>query len=101
MFEFLQNLVVFAISLATLIGAVWALIDCLKRPEGAFTAAGKWSKTVWTIIISVATLLAFVMMPSLGWIGGSGPGVLGAGMGSCRLNFWASAVKSRPLISGS
>lgn len=74
MFGFLQSLVVFAISLVALVGAVWGLIDAAQRRAEAFTAAGKWSKTVWIVILVVATAIAFVSMP---WPLGGGGGIFG------------------------
>lgn len=77
LFGWLQTLVIFAISAAALIGAIWGFIDCLRRPEGAFTAAGKWSKTIWLVLLGVATLIAFISLPwPLGTGGGIG-GILG------------------------
>ncbi|WP_062518983.1 DUF2516 family protein [Demequina silvatica] len=77
MFGFLQNTVVLLISLAAFAGAIWGLIDAARRPEGAFTAAGKWSKTIWLVILGVATIIAFISLPwPLGTGGGIG-GILG------------------------
>lgn len=39
---------------------VWALVDCLRRPAGAFVAAGKRTKTFWTVIVAVAAAVGFV-----------------------------------------
>jgi len=77
LFGFLQNTVVLLISLAAFVGAVWAIVDAARRPEGAFTAAGKWSKTIWLVILGVAGIIAFVSLPwPLGTGGGIG-GILG------------------------
>ncbi|WP_296665232.1 DUF2516 family protein [Demequina sp.] len=74
MFGFLQSMVVFAISAVALIGAIWGLIDAARRSPSAFTAAGKWSKTIWMVILGVATLIAFVSLP---WPLGGGGGIAG------------------------
>ncbi|MFP5359386.1 MAG: DUF2516 family protein [Actinomycetes bacterium] len=73
-FGFLQGMVIFAISAAALVGAIWGLIDALRRPEGAFTAAGKWSKTAWVAILAVSSAIAFISMP---WPVGTGGGIVG------------------------
>ena len=36
---------------------LWALVDALTVPEGAFSAASKQSKKLWMIILIVATVL--------------------------------------------
>ena len=35
----------------------WAFIDALRRPSGAFTAAGKQTKPIWLIILGVAFVI--------------------------------------------
>ncbi|SEJ09728.1 DUF2516 family protein [Demequina mangrovi] len=79
MFGVLQSLLVWALSAATLAACAWGLIDAARRPEAAFTSAGKWSKTIWLIILGVATALAFISMPALPFLnilGANGGGVL-------------------------
>ena len=44
---------------------VWALIDCLRRPAAAFTAAGKRTKNVWLAIVGIATVVSFLTLPPL------------------------------------
>lgn len=55
--------------------SAWALIDALRRPAAAFTAAGKRTKTFWTVIVAIATAIAFVSLPIYGNAGL--PGLLG------------------------
>jgi hypothetical protein len=43
--------------IAAVIVEAWAFIDALRRPTGAFTAAGKQTKTLWLIILGVATVV--------------------------------------------
>jgi len=35
----------------------WALADALRRPPGAFVAAGKQTKPIWLIILGVAVVM--------------------------------------------
>ena len=49
--------------LAAFVIELWALIDAIRRPAGAFTAAGKQTKQIWLIILGVASAvgLAFAV----------------------------------------
>ncbi|WP_062070311.1 DUF2516 family protein [Demequina sediminicola] len=77
MFGTLQNLIVFAISAAAFVGALWGLIDAFKYPDATFRAAGKLNKTWWLVILGAATVIAFLALPwPLGTGGGIG-GILG------------------------
>jgi hypothetical protein len=49
--------------------AAWALVDCLRRPARAFPAAGKRTKNLWTLILAVATVVAFIALPIPGGYG--------------------------------
>jgi predicted membrane metal-binding protein len=42
---------------------LWAFIDAVRRPAGAFTAAGKQTKPIWLLILGVASVvgLAFAL----------------------------------------
>lgn len=77
MFGPLQQLIVAIISIAAFGGAVWGLVDAVRVPQDAFPAAGKQSKTLWVVLLGVATAVLFTSLPyPLGW--GSGPfGFLG------------------------
>ncbi|WP_392544174.1 DUF2516 family protein [Oryzobacter telluris] len=66
----LQNWIVYGLSLVALGVEAWAVIDCVRRPTDAFTAAGKRTKGFWLAVTVVAALLGVV---SLGAI----PGLLG------------------------
>ncbi|MBW8485351.1 DUF2516 family protein [Actinomadura sp. PM05-2] len=46
----------------------WALVDSLLVPSGAYGAASKQSKKLWTIILTVATVIgfAYVVLPTRG-----------------------------------
>ncbi|WP_258725793.1 DUF2516 family protein [Cellulomonas sp. NS3] len=58
-----QTLVYVAFYVVIFLLAVWALIDLLRRPAGAFVSAGKRTKKFWGILLGAATLLAFVALP--------------------------------------
>lgn len=61
----IQNLVFLALNLFVFVLCVVALVDLLRRPAGAFPAAGKRTKTFWGAILGVATAVAFVALPPL------------------------------------
>jgi Protein of unknown function (DUF2516) len=43
--------------IAAVVVEAWAFVDALRRPTGAFTAAGKQTKMLWLIILGVATVV--------------------------------------------
>jgi hypothetical protein len=43
-----------ALIVAAFVVEVWAFVDALRRPTGAFPAAGKQTKPLWLIITGVA-----------------------------------------------
>ncbi len=43
--------------IAAVVVEAWAFVDALRRPTGAFPAAGKQTKTLWLIILGVATVV--------------------------------------------
>jgi hypothetical protein len=47
------------ISLAGLVVKIWALVDALIRPQRAYVAAGKQTKTLWVAILAVAVLASY------------------------------------------
>ena len=57
-----------ALSLAAFVVEAWAFVDALRRPSGAFPAAGKQTKPLWLIILGVAAVI------------GLGTAVYGGGM---------------------
>lgn len=77
MFGTLQNSLIFLISLAALVAAIWALIEALRYPNQAYVAAGKRSKALWGAIIALAALIAFVSLPPPLGRGGGPLGLLG------------------------
>ncbi|WP_330998420.1 DUF2516 family protein [Georgenia yuyongxinii] len=51
----------------------WALIDCARRPAGAFLAAGKRTKNFWLVLTAAAAVVGFIAVPpplGLGLLGG-------------------------------
>lgn len=63
MIAWLQILVYFALYAAVFVLSVYALIDAARRPARAFRTAGKRTKEFWTILLGVATAIAFVAIP--------------------------------------
>ena len=47
----------FALLVAALIVEVWAFVDAVRRPTGAFPAASKQTKPLWLIITGVAMVV--------------------------------------------
>lgn len=63
MIRTLQALVYFALYAAVFTVTVYALIDALRRPARAFEIGGKRTKQFWTVLLGVATAVAFVAIP--------------------------------------
>lgn len=63
LFASLQAGIFLLISFAIFIAAVWALINALRFPPGAYTAAGKRTKGFWTGITIGAAVCAFLNLP--------------------------------------
>src|SRR4051794_11021850 len=59
-----QNLVLQALGVGALVLQVFALVDALRRRTDAYAAAGKLTKTKWTLILAVATAVGFVSLLS-------------------------------------
>ena len=47
----------------------WALIDAVRRPASAFLAAGKQTKPLWLVILSVAAVIGAAYSLTVGGIG--------------------------------
>lgn len=63
-----QSFVYWILSLGALVLAGYALVDALRHPASAYTAAGKLSKKAWVAILGVATLLTFVGLGGIGFL---------------------------------
>ncbi len=50
------------LSIAAFALTVYALVDVLRRPAEAFPYAGKRTKTFWSVVLGVATAVAFVFL---------------------------------------
>jgi len=69
----LQTYLFVALALALFAVEAWALIDLLRRPSVAFTAAGKRTKTFWGLIVGAAAVVGLIAIPpplGLGLLGG-------------------------------
>lgn len=62
-FGSVQLILFLLFSLVILALTVWALVDALRRPAHAFAAAGKQTKQIWSIILGIATAVAFFTVP--------------------------------------
>ncbi|MCU0282890.1 MAG: DUF2516 family protein [Candidatus Nanopelagicales bacterium] len=60
MFPTLGAWLLIAISLATLAGAAFAFIDCLRRRPDAFPAVGRRSKQLWVALTGAAALIGLI-----------------------------------------
>jgi len=58
-----------ALAVAALIIEIWAFVDVLRRPPGAFPAVNKQSKNLWMIISGVAAAIG-LYSATYGSIGG-------------------------------
>lgn len=70
----LQWIVYLLLSLVVFATQLFALVDAIRRPAGAFTAEGKLTKPIWLAILGVAAALGFLSLPlgggvNLGFIG--------------------------------
>ncbi|MEV0403500.1 DUF2516 family protein [Actinoallomurus sp. NPDC050550] len=75
--SFVGNLF-WVVAIAAFIVEVWAFVDAVRRPAGAYSAAGKLTKQLWLIILGVALLFGLAgavrfvsiiqMLPVIGFI---------------------------------
>lgn len=56
----LTGSIIWAINVATIIAAVFAFVDCLRRRPDAFPAIGRHSKGLWLVLTGVSALVALV-----------------------------------------
>lgn len=67
MFGDLQLYLLSLITVVLFAVEVYALVDALRRPTGAFVSAGKRTKTFWSALLGAAAVLGFVgLYPPLG-----------------------------------
>lgn len=62
-FGSIQGIVVFLISVGAFAFEVWALIDALRYPGGAYVAAGKETKALWGGLLGGAAVVGFLGLP--------------------------------------
>lgn len=58
-----QVAVYLALYVLVFVLCVVALVDALRRPARAFVVAGKRTKQFWSLLLGVATAVAFVALP--------------------------------------
>lgn len=63
-----QGYVTLLLGLAVLAVCLFALVDAVRHPAQAYTAAGKLTKNKWMLILGAACLLTFATLGGLGLI---------------------------------
>jgi Protein of unknown function (DUF2516) len=63
------NWVNWVLLVAAFVVEAWAFVDALRRPTGAFPAAGKQTKPLWLIILGVAAAIGLYSAASTGTAG--------------------------------
>ncbi|MFB9376018.1 DUF2516 family protein [Kineococcus gynurae] len=71
-----QSLVLFVLTIGIFAVEVWALVDAVRRPAAAYTAAGKKTKTFWVAILAVAAAIGLVFLPT-SFYGAGFPNIFG------------------------
>jgi uncharacterized membrane protein len=56
-----QTLVSLALGVAALIATGFSFVDALRRPQEAFSYAGKRTKTFWLVVLGIALAVVFVL----------------------------------------
>jgi hypothetical protein len=62
---FLRTLLLFLVFVAAIVIGVWAIVDAIRTPREAFSAAGS-SKALWLTLLLVFAVLAFFVTAVLG-----------------------------------
>lgn len=65
----LQNLIMWAIHIATLVASLWAFIDCARRRPDAFPAIDRKSKNLWLGLTGAAVVVSLAGFSPLGMLG--------------------------------
>lgn len=63
MIGLMQGGVLFVLTTVCFVVEVWALIDCLSRPQHAFLSAGKRTKKFWLLLTGLSTAVGFLGLP--------------------------------------
>ena len=64
-FVFVLTLVLFIVLLGMIGFSIWVIVDVIRTPRDAFSAAGS-SKTLWLTLLLVFAVLAFFVTAVLG-----------------------------------
>jgi predicted CDP-diglyceride synthetase/phosphatidate cytidylyltransferase len=65
LFQGFQTIVLYVLGAAALACEVFAFVDAIRHPEGAYRAAGKRTRTFWLVLLGVAMALGVVTLASL------------------------------------
>lgn len=65
LFGAVQNLVLLALSLVTLVAGGFSFVDCLRRPPEAFPAVSRQTKSLWLALTAAATLVSLGSLTGL------------------------------------
>lgn len=57
-----QSMLAAALGVGLFVMMLWAFIDCLRTRPDAFTAAGKQTKQIWSLLTGIAALVGFIFM---------------------------------------
>ena len=60
MFGNVQDLVLLALWVITLVVKAYAFIDCVRRPAAAFPAIGRQTKVLWLVLTALAALSGLI-----------------------------------------
>ena len=63
--EFTLTLLFFVLILGVVVFGVWVIVDIVRTPKAAFSAANS-SKALWLTLLLVFAVLAFVVVAPLG-----------------------------------
>ena len=65
LFAGFQTIVLYVLGAGALACEVYAFVDALRHPAGAYLAAGKRTRTFWLVLLGVAMALGVVTLASL------------------------------------
>lgn len=90
----IENYLMYALSIVVVCLAVWAFVDCVRRPAQRFAEEGKRTKGWWTALTGGGTAIALISaIPN----GGGGGGFLQL-IAACVVCVYLADVK--PAVSG-
>ena len=62
----IQTLIYWALGIGALGLQAWCLVDALRVRKDAFPASGNQTKTLWVVLLAVATGIGVVSLPNAG-----------------------------------